>query len=330
MDISRYQVPGPILGKADFLIEYTAGMSGAGNRCYSVPGTPIDFANDCMRAMLRLNNTVREILALTGRKLVMAQRPDDIGRGSRARNEGDYFRRAPAEVGGFYTGHDGLFVVTEQTWDRETDSYVTMKDPHYVVPHEAFHAFDAVTHFSDSAEFQAAYALDLFTAQSMPGYGYLLQAGARGREEALAEAGCELTAGGCRTGGRMSPAFPHTFELTKAFVGILERDFDWQRHMEQYSSSILSSDFIEAARSEAEKMLLARLGSNPEFRDVVSGGKKEQLPDRPSADGRQERRFVVGQMVERQNEDPAARAVRRQKELMARLAREMGGSFSPT
>ncbi|HTK83855.1 MAG TPA: hypothetical protein VL625_02110 [Patescibacteria group bacterium] len=329
MNIVASEWQAPILRKAGFTIEYPSGGSGAAVQAWAVPGVSRVFNSAACGALFRLNPAVREILALTGKKLVIARRPDDIGRGSRERNDSDYFKRATAEVGGFYTADGGLFVVSEESWDRSTDTYVPMRDPHYVVPHEAFHAFDAATGFSDSAEFKDAYALDVFTAQSLPGYGYLLQPGARGRKEALAEAGCELSAGGCRTAGRMSSAFPHTFALTKAFVEVLERDFDWQRHMERFSTCILSGDFIAAARGEAEKMLLRQLEMNPEFRDLISGSKKERLPDRPSISGRQERRFVVSQMVERQNENPAARAVRRQKELEADLIRAMGGTCSP-
>jgi len=275
--MSRWREAGPILSKADFIIEYTAGMSGAAVKCYEVPGTSEDFTGRCIGAMRRLNETVREILALTGKKLVVTHRPDDIGRGARERDEGDFYKRAPAEVEGFYTSDGGLFVVAEESWDRKRDKYLPMNDPHYVVPHEAFHAFDAATGFSDSLEFMAAHRLDAMSGGRLRDYGYQLQPGKRGREETLAEAGCELTAGGCRA-GNMEFDFRYSFSLTKEFIAAVERGFDWERHWSRETRSI-KPDFLRACAHDAEKATLVDLIREHEMYDMVSRMGYDDLDD---------------------------------------------------
>ncbi len=275
--MTRWKEPGPILSKADFVVEYTAGLSGAAVKCYMVPGTSNEFGGACIGAMRQLNETVREILALTRKKLVVTHRPDDIGRGSRERDEGDFYKRAPAEVEGFYTDDGGLFVAAEESWDRKSDRYLPMNDPHYVVPHEAFHAFDAATGFSDSLEFMAAHRLDAMMGGRLHDYGYQLQPGKRGREETLAEVGCELTAGGCRA-GNMEFDFPYSFSLTKEFIAALERGFDWERDWDRETGSI-KPHFISACAQEAEKATLVDLMRAPEMYDLTSRMGYDDLDD---------------------------------------------------
>ena len=290
-----------------------------------------NFLDRTVGLACNMPDILRGLMAGTAKSVILAQRPDDIGRGSREPDKDDYYGRAPAEIGGFYSSREGLVVALAEQFNRASGAYKKISDPDIVIMHEIFHAFDDITGLSDLPEFHDAWRLDVLAGLHKTGdYGYLLQEDGRGRRETVAESGCKMLMGSCRSGA-VDRAFPRSYAFTMAFYQAIEKNFDQDRDFLRHKETGVATvrpEFLHDCAYEAEKATLSGLMHDDQFRNLATLGWRDD--DRPCPEPEREKRRIYKEIISRQQEDETARAARiEQADLMLRVIRDMGGRRSP-
>lgn len=269
-----------------------------------------EFLDNTAGLACNMPDILRGLMAGTGKRVILAQKPDDIGCGSREPDKDDYYNRAPAEVGGFYSPGAGLVVVLAEEFNRASGAYKKVSDPHIVIMHEIFHAFDDITGLSETQEFRDAYRLDVALGlHKLRDYGYLLQEkDGRGRRETIAESGCKMIMGSCRA-GPVDRDFPYSYAFTKTFYEVVERDFDqdrdWSRD-EETGIGTIRSEFLRDCARVAENKMLSDYMREHQFYDMVSQSRDRDddwQTDHLRSEVEREKRRLFREIIARQGPD---------------------------
>jgi hypothetical protein len=308
-----------------FLVSYASKYWKAGHlNCYVPEEKEPDgeFLNMTVGIVHGMPDILRGLMAATGKTVILAQKPDDIGCGSRTPDEDDYYKRAPAEVGGFYSPGAGLVVVLAEEFNRASGAYKKVSDPHIVFMHEIFHAFDDITGLSELPEFRDAWRLDvLLGLHKLRDYGYLLQEkNGRGRRETIAESGCKMMMGSCRA-GPVDRDFPYSYAFTKTFYEVVDREFDQDRDWswdDENRIGTIRPEFLRDCARAAEKEMLSDYMREHEFYDMVSWGSDRDddwQTNHLRSDAEREKRRLFRDVIRRQGPDEtrAAFLAHRQK-----------------
>lgn len=160
---------------------------------------------------------VRAILDASGKKIVLADKPPDIGRVSYEPGPHDYYKRSEVEVEGFYAPAENVIFTAASKFCKHADRFEPVEDAALVFAHECAHGLDdTILQISAKPQLAAAHLLDSIVLPDGR-YGYQRQTGARGRKEALAEILTEQWLGIC-VAGEMKRDWTSSYFWTEKYL----------------------------------------------------------------------------------------------------------------